>query len=302
MLNGRSRLSRQKRNDYKWAYIMIAPTVIGLFVLDVWPIIQSFILSLNKDLGFGKTRFVGMENYKRLLADNQVWQASFNTLYYTLLVVPIGIFLSLLVAVALNSKIKGRGFFRTIYFLPMVVTPAAVALAWKWIFNAEFGVLNAILAGLGVGPVAWLTSQGMIIPSLAIVTIWSEIGYNAIILLAGLQGIEPSYYEAADIDGAKPVRKFFKITLPLISPTLFFVIITRMIFTLKQFDFAWMMISDVNPAREYGQTIMYYYYRTAFVNSNQSYASAIVMFTLVFILLFTALQFLFEKKWVNYDA
>lgn len=292
----------QQRLATRWALLLIAPTVIGLFILDFWPIIQTFILSFCRDQGFGNYVPIGWENYKRLFQDAVVWQALLNTLIYTAIVVFFGVSLSLLLAVLLDKNLKGRGVFRTLYFLPMMAAPAAIALAWSWIFNSEYGVLNALLSIFGIEPIRWLTDRHFMIITLSIVTIWSEIGYNAIIILSGLQGIDKTYYEAAELDGAGPVKKFFKVTLPMISPTLFFVIITRVIFTLKQFDFSWMLFDIGNPYRQFGQTIMHVYYSTAFVSDNKGYASAICVIMLIVILVITAVQNKFESKWVNYDA
>ena len=302
MFAGKKHGNTKRRSEIRWAFLMIAPTLAGLAVLDLWPIIRTVILSFQKDKGFGKYSFIGLDNYRRLLGDSAVWHALLNTAIYTVLVVGIGVALSLVLAVLLDQPLKGIGIFRTLYFLPMMAAPAAVALAWSWIFNGDYGVLNAFLGTFGIGPFAWFQSKATIIPSLAIVTIWSEIGYNAVIIMAGLQGIDRRYYEAALIDGAGPVTRFFKITVPLVSPTLFFVITTRVIFTLKQFDFSYMMINNYNPIREYGQTIMHYYYTTAFVKDVKGYASAIVVLALVLVLIITGIQNALEDKWVNYDA
>ena len=292
----------KRRADVSWAFVMIAPTVIGLAVLDLWPILRTVMLSFQKDKGFGNYSFVWLDNYKRMLEDPAVWRALLNTAIYTVLVVGVGVCLSLVLAVLLDKNIKGVGVFRTLYFLPMMAAPAAVALAWSWIFNADYGVLNSFLGIFGIEPVAWFQNKATIIPSLAVVTIWSEIGYNAVIILSGLQSVDKRYYEAAVLDGAGPVKCFFKITLPMVSPTLFFVITTRVIFTLKQFDFSYMMINSYNPIREFGQTIMHYYYSTAFVSDIKGYASAIVVLTLVLVLIVTGIQNKLEDKWVNYDA
>ena len=291
----------KRRSEIRWAFLMIAPTVIGLAVLDLWPIIKTFLLSFQKDKGFGNYSFVGLVNYRRMLGDTAVWHALLNTAVYTILVVGIGVCLSLLLAVLLDQPLKGIGIFRTLYFLPMMAAPAAVALAWSWIFNADYGILNSFLGAFGIEPVAWFQNKLTIIPSLAVVTIWSEIGYNAVIILAGLQSIDRQYYEAALLDGAGAVTRFFKITLPMISPTLYFVITTRVIFTLKQFDFSYMMINNYNPIREYGQTIMHYYYTTAFVKDIKGYASAIVMLAFILVMIITGIQNKLENKWVNYD-
>src|SRR5699024_5573661 len=159
----------------------------------------------------------------------EFWQATWNTIFFCILTVPVGIFLALLVAVLLNSKIRGRTTYRAIFFLPMVVAPAAVAMVWKWIFNSQYGIINQLL-GANIG---WLTDSQIVLITCSVVQIWSNIGYDAVLLLAGLQNISVSLYEAADLDGASKVRQFFSITLPMVSPTLFVVLIMRLMSSLK---------------------------------------------------------------------
>ena len=162
----------------------------------------------------------------------EFWKATWNTIYFCILTVPIGIFLSLLVAILLNAKIKGKSAFRAIFFLPMVCAPAAVTMVWRWIFNTEYGVLNSLLGT----KISWVTNPNIVMITCAIVAIWSAIGYDAVLLLSGLQNISKSYYEAADIDGASKVTQFFSITLPMVSPTLFVVLIMRIMSSIKVYD------------------------------------------------------------------
>ena len=163
-------------------------------------------------------------------------------------IILFGVFIALLLAVLLNSKIKGRDVYRCIYFLPMVVAPAAVAMVWRWIFNAEVGILNQMLSVFGIRGPNWLSDPNLAIVSIAILAIWSAVGYDLVMILAGLQSISASYYEAAEIDGANAVQRFFNITVPLISPTLFFVVLMRTMNSLKQFDTVYLLIKQTNPA------------------------------------------------------
>ena len=230
--------------DYIWAYIMIAPTIIGLFVLNVYPFIQTLVLSFSSTKAFGAYEFSGLSNYIAMFQDKEFWKASWNTIYFCILTVPVGVFLSLLVANLLNKKIKGKSVFRAIYFLPMVVAPTAVAMVWKWMFNTEYGIINMILQT----KISWVTNPSIVLISCAIVAIWSAIGYDAVLLLSGIQNISSSYYEAAELDGASKIQQFFKITLPMISPTLFFVIIMRVMASLKVYDLIYMIVEPTNPA------------------------------------------------------
>ena len=201
-------------------------------------------------------------------------------------------------AVLLNSKIKGRTTYRAIFFLPMVVAPAAVAMVWKWIFNSQYGIINQLL-GANIG---WLTDSQIVLITCSIVQIWSNIGYDAVLLLAGLQNISVSLYEAADLDGASKVRQFFSITLPMVSPTLFVVMIMRLMSSLKVFDLIYMMVDDANPALNDAQTLMSLFYRESFIAGDKGYAAAIVVWTVLLIGLVTLIQFIGQKKWVNYEV
>ena len=203
-------------NEAIWGWAMVAPTIIGLVVLNIIPIFQTMKMSFHKSGDFGKGDiFVGLANYQRMLGDAQVWQATWNTLKYTVLVVPATVALAMLLAVLLNSKIKGKHIYRTIFFLPMVAAPAAVTMVWKWLYNTDFGLINYVLRRLGLGAVNWIEDPKIALYSIALIGIWSTVGYSMILILAGLQEIPTDFYEAARIDGASPVKQFFSITLPL---------------------------------------------------------------------------------------
>lgn len=189
-------------DDAKWGYLLVAPTIIGLIVLNVYPFIQTLVLSFSTTHPFGIYEVTGIQNYEQMFASKEFWKATWNSIYFCILTVPIGVFLSLLAAVLLNAKIKGKSAFRAIYFLPMVVAPAAIAMVWKWIFNAEYGIINQIIGT----KVSWLTTPGLVLPACAVVAIWSAVGYDAILLLSGIQNISKSYYEAASLDGATKIQ------------------------------------------------------------------------------------------------
>lgn len=289
------------KSEWAWAWLMVAPVIIGLIVLNIYPFIDSIIMSLYKSQGLGPAKFVGLQNYVKMFKDKQIWQSTWNSFYFVILTVPVGVFIALLLAVLLNSKIKGRDVYRCIYFLPMVVAPAAVAMVWRWIFNAEVGILNQMLSVFGIRGPNWLSDPNLAIVSIAIIAIWSAVGYDLVMILAGLQSISASYYEAAEIDGANAVQRFFNITVPLISPTLFFVVLMRTMNSLKQFDTVYLLIKQTNPAFKKTFTLMVLFYREAFEKFNKGYASAIVMWSFVIIMIFTVFQFVAEKKLVHYD-
>lgn len=284
--------------DAKWGYLLVAPTIIGLIVLNVWPFIQTLVLSFSTTHPFGYYELSGIGNYTQMFGNQEFWKATWNSIYFCILTVPIGIFLSLVVAVLLNAKIAGKTAYRAIYFLPMVVAPAAIAMVWKWIFNAEYGIINQIIGS----KVNWLTNTSLVLPACAVVAIWSSIGYDAVLLLSGIQNISKSYYEAASLDGATKIQQFFQITLPMVSPTLFVVMIMRLMSSLKVYDMIYMMVDQSNPALTSAQSLMYLYYRESFVAGNRGYASAIVVWTVLLIGVVTAFQFWGQKKWVNYEV
>ena len=293
-----NRLTKREKSEAMWAYLFIAPTIIGLIVLNLYPIISTIWLSFCKtgDFGIGNT-FAGLVNYQNLFKDAEVGQALINTFKYAALQVPFSIAISLVLAVFLNRKMKGRTIYRTIYFLPMICAPAAVAMVWKWMFNQDYGILNRIF---GVH-IAWTTDPKIAWIAVAIVGIWSSIGYNMVLLLGGIQDIPKDYYEAAYIDGATPVHSFFHITIPLLSPTLFFIIQTGIIGALQLFDLPYMIIDKSSRALKYVQSVTYLFYRYSFEQSNRGYGAAIVVFMLVIIAIITFILQKTEKKWVHYN-
>ena len=217
-VRARRRLSRKKRNDYMWFVILVLPALGGLFIFYIVPFFQTIYNSLNTISDFGSMTFAGFANYKRLFTDSSVGAALINTLIYTVLSVPIGLFLSTILAVLLNAKIRGRSVYRTLFFLPSVTMPAAIAMVWKWLYNSDYGLINYLLKQIGVRGPHWLSDPKIALYSIIIVAIWSSVGYNMIILLAGLQGIPVSYYEAAEIDGASAGRQFLNINVPMMPP------------------------------------------------------------------------------------
>ena len=290
--------SKLALDGYVWGYLMVAPTIIGLIVLNIVPFFQTIYMSFSKSKAFGAYQFCGLENYVEMFKSPEFWKATWNSIYFCILTVPIGVFLALLVAVLLNAKIKGKTAFRAIYFLPMVVAPAAVAMVWTWIFNTEYGILNSLLGK----NIRWLTDPKIVLITCAIVAIWSAIGYDAVLLLSGIQNISRTLYEAADLDGASKVQQFFHITLPMVSPTLFVVLIMRLMSSLKVYDLIYMMVEQSNPALTSAQSLMYLFYRESFVAGNKGYASAIVIWTVLLIGIVTVFQFIGQKKWVNYEV
>lgn len=281
---------------YGWAFIF--PTMLGLIVLNIYPIFLTIYQSFCKTGDFGKGNiFIGFENYSKMIADPEVWQSLLNTFKYAIIEVPFSICISLVLAVFLNRKIKFRSGYRTIFFLPMVAAPAAVAMVWRWLYNSQFGLLNNLFGT----NIQWISNPKIAWISVAIIGVWSIIGYNMVLFLAGLQEIPQDYYEAASIDGANGIREFFSITVPLLSPTIFFVLVTRVIGAMQVFDLVYIVMDRNNPALPKTQSLVYLFYQTAFTNGNKGYGAAMVMLLLAVILIITVVQMYGQKKWVHYD-
>lgn len=292
-----ARTSREK-SEFLWGWMFILPTVIGLIVLNIIPIFQTIYQSFFKTGDFGRGNiFVGVENYVKVFGDSEVWQSLINTFKYAIVEVPFSIAIALVLAVLLNRKMKGRSAYRTIIFLPMVAAPAAVAMVWRWLFNSDFGLLNNVF-NLHV---KWVSDPRIAVYSIAVIGVWSILGYNMVLFLSGLQEIPHDYYEAAQIDGATGVKSFFHITIPLLSPTIFFVLVTRVIGSLQVFDLMYMVMDKSNPALEKTQSLVYLFYKYAFINKNMGYGSAIVVLLLVITMIITVFQMIGQKKWVFYN-
>lgn len=297
-MNKKRKISQREKSEFIWGWLFIAPTMIGLIVLNIIPIFQTIYQSFFKTGDFGRGNiFVGGANYAKVFSDKEVWQALFNTLKYAAVEVPLSIIISLVLAVFLNGKIKGKSTFRTIFFLPMVAAPAAIAMVWRWLYNSEFGLLNHIL----LGKTNWISNPNIAIYSIAVIGIWSIIGYNMVLFLAGLQEVPKDYYEAAAIDGATGVQQFFSITVPLVSPTIFFVLVTRIIAAMQVFDVIYMVIDNNNPALNKTQSLVCLFYKYSFQQSNKGYGSTVVVVLLIVIMIFTVLQMIGQKKWVHYN-
>jgi multiple sugar transport system permease protein len=290
-----------RRNDISWAYIMIAPNLLGLALFFIWPIFQTIYFSFTEWGDFGKYKFAGLVNYNKMLHDPNIWLALKNTARYTVFTVPASIAISIVIAVLLNQKIKGVSIYRTLYYLPVVTMPVAIAMVWKWLYNADFGLINHVLSGLSITGPRWITDPSIAPYSIILVGIWSSIGYNMIIFLAGLQGISRSYYEAAKIDGAGAFSQFINITLPILSPTIFFVTIMSLIYSFQVFDLIWMMIGDNNISIVSTQSLVYLFYKEAFVLNDKGYAAGIAVLLLIIILIVTIIQMAYQKKWVHYE-
>jgi multiple sugar transport system permease protein len=296
----RARRSGVRRQDALWAAVLLAPTAIGLVVFSIWPTVLTFYYSFTSWGAFGGHTWSGLENYSRLVHDSQLLQSLLNTAVFsliTLISVPLGIVVAALLH---RPGFRGTRFYRTIYFLPAVTLPASIALMWRLVYNGDFGPLNWALGLVGIDGPSWLADPGTAIYALGVVSVWGSIGYNMVLFLAGMQAIPREYYEAAELDGAGTVSQFFRITIPLLTPTTFFVTVITVINALQAFDLVFLMIGKTNPALEKSQTVVYLFYQKGFVESQGGYAAAIAFVLLAVILFFTAIQFRMQRRWVHY--
>lgn len=294
----KKKMTAAEKNEAMWGWLFVAPTVIGLLILNFYPIFNTVWQSFCKTGDFGKGNvFNGIENYKAVLAASETWQSLWNTIKYAIVEVPLSVCIALVLAVFLNGKIKGKSLYRTIFFLPMVCAPAAVAMVWKWLYNQQFGLINNILGT----NVAWISNPKITWIAIGIIGVWSIIGYNMILFISGLQEIPGDYYEAAEIDGATGIKQFFNITIPLLSPTTFFIVQTRIIGALTIFDLMFMVMDKTNIALQKTQSVVYLFYQYAFTNGNKGYGATLVMVLLVFIMIVTVILQKAEKKFVFYN-
>ncbi|MFV0247116.1 MAG: carbohydrate ABC transporter permease [Mycoplasmatales bacterium] len=290
-----------KQLESRWAIFFMFPAVIGLLVFSIIPIMASFYYSTLDWFGFRDMEFIGLDNFKTLLVDEKFYQAMFNTFRMAIFTVPIGILLSCVIAALLNKKIRGVGVYRVLFYLPVVTMPAAISLVFKNLFNQEFGWINGFLEMAGFQGVNWLSDPAIAWITVSIIVIWMGLGFKIVILLASMQNIPQSYYDAADIDGVGPIRRFFSITVPMVSPVLFFLLITGIIGAMQLFDVVFMLMGMTQKGLDSTRTIIHYFYEMSFVNGDKGFGSAIVV-VLFFILTFVSfINFKLQKKWVNYE-
>jgi multiple sugar transport system permease protein len=288
--------------DYRTraAVFFLLPALLILTVFSIIPSIAAIVLSLTRWDMMSPAVFVGLANYGRLISDERFLASFVNTLYYTGASVPLCVIFSLAVALLLNEKsLRGRGVLRTIYFIPIVVSPVAISLIWKWIYNPSFGLLNSALAVVGIPRQFWISDPHLAIPSLIIMTVWQTFGYNAVLFLTGLAAIPREIYEAAVVDGAKKSKQIRFITLPLLAPTTVFVVIISVIRSFQVFDQVMVLGDASGPSKNLLVTV-YYLYQAAFSSFKLGYGSAIGIVLFLTILAVAILQFRLYAK--GYEA
>lgn len=281
------------------AYIFILPWVLGFLAFTAGPMLASLYISFTRWEIVTPSRWVGFEQYMKLFADDRFWLSLYNTSYYVFVGVPLHLLMALLAALLVNLNLRGIRFYRTAFYVPSLTPVVANSILWVWIFHPQWGLANSFLNWLGLEGLFWLQDPRLAKPALIIMSFWS-IGGQMVILLAGLKGIPPVLYEAADIDGATTWQRFWRITLPLLTPALFFNFIIAIIGAFQVFTQAYIM-TDGGPNYS---TLFYllYLYRAAFENFRMGYASAMAWVLFVIVLIFTLIQFRLSDRWVFYEG
>jgi len=315
-----NRLKTYKTQDIRKAFFFILPTYLVLFIFIIVPIFFALYLSFNKWNLLSPMKYAGLSNYRKLFQSEEFLKALINTFYYTFLTVPIGICISLGLALLLNTKIRGLSIYRAVYFMPVMTSFVASAFIWQWIFQSQNGILNYIFGLIGLKPLAWLNepkgifivifeSIGIKVPSwlggpsvtlvaISIMSIWRNTGYFMIIFLAGLQNIPKTLYEAAEMDGAGPVRCFFRITLPILSPTTFFVLIMSVIISFQVFE--QVAVTTQGGPLNASLVIVYFIYQRAFKFLEIGYASSAAYILFAIVIFLTYFQVKIIGKRVHY--
>lgn len=284
--------------DVTWAVLMLLPNIMCFMVFVIFPIIASFLLSFTEWDLLQPIEFIGLNNYIQLFNDEIFVKVLWNTIYFTVISVPLGIVVSLILAMALNQGLRGIKVYRAAYFLPVISSMVAVAIVWQWIYNPEFGIFNFLLGLIGIQGPNWLTSTTWAMPAIILVSIWKGLGFNMLIFLSGLQAIPDGYYEAAEIDGAKWFYKFWYVTVPLLSPTTFFVTVMSIINSFQVFDAVFLMTQG-GPARS-TSVIVHYIYENAFQFFRMGYASAMAYILFFMVASITFILFWRQKKQAVY--
>lgn len=282
------------------AYLFLAPNTLGFLIFTALPVVAALVLAFyDWDLLLG-AEYVGLENFRRLLFEDDVFRAAgLNTFYFVAVSVPLSAGLGLAVALLCNQALRGITIFRAIFLLPYVTITVAVALVWRWLYHPTLGLFNNLLALVGIEGPSWLVSTRWAMPAIILLTIWKSFGYNMVLFLAGLQGIPEQLYEAATIDGANAWQRFRHVTLPMLSPTTFFVVIISIIGSFQVFDQALVMTGGGPGVAT--TTLVLFIYQVGFQSFHMGYAAAAAWLLFVVIMVFTLIQFRTQRRWVTYE-
>ncbi|EZP61441.1 MULTISPECIES: carbohydrate ABC transporter permease [Exiguobacterium] len=282
------------RTEQRYAYLFVAAPVIGFFLFALIPLMYSFYGAFTNWNGLGQMKFIGLENFINVFQDEYFYKAMYNTLFM-MIGIPIGIVLALLLALALNRGIFGTNTFRVIYYIPVISSIAAVSILWQWAYNGDYGLVNQFLDLIGIDGPNWLQNANTVKPALIVMAIWKGLGYTMLLYLAALQSVPRSYYEAAKLDGANAWHCFWYITLPMVKPVTFFIIVTNIIGGAQIFTEINVMTPTGGP--EYSSaSAVFYIWQKSFGNFQLGYASAMALVLGLFIFIVTLFQFRMNEK------
>lgn len=297
-----TRLRKRYRGLSQWLDVFpyLLPTILGFVVFNIGPIIATFVLGLTKWDLLTPPQWVGLGNYQDMFFSKPLfWRVMRNTIEYTLLYVPLSVILPLLLAVIMNQKLRGIGIFRSAFFLPAVVSTVAIGIVWLWLYHEEFGVFNYALRSVGLDKIPWLNSPRWAMPALVLMSVWKVLGYNMVIYLAGLQNIPQDYHDAAKIDGAVGWQRFVHITLPLVSPSTFFVLMISLINSFQVFEQTY-ILTQGGPAYS-TLTLSFYIYKEGFQFMHMGYAAALATIMFIILMIFTFFHLRLQHRWVHYE-
>ena len=283
-------------HEAKWAYLFLLPNLVLFTAFTIYPVFASFFYSLNEWTIQTPMKFIGLDNYVALLSDKTFIKVLGNTFYYTAGVIPFQTALGLLIAVALNQKLRFNTVYRSVYFVPVVTSSIAVSMVWQWMYQPEWGVFNSLLKLVGIQGPNWLFSTTWSMPAVILLSIWKNVGYSVVLYLAALQSVPDSLYESAMIDGANSWQRFWKVTMPLISPTTFFIIVLSVIGSFQSFDQIY-VLTQGGPARA-TSVIAHYLYQNGFQFFKMGYAAAIAYVMFAFLMVATIIQWYYRRRWV----
>lgn len=283
------------------------PSAAGMIVFSLLPVLISIIISLTDWNGLdalnGKTlatHFIGFDNYARILGTREFWAVLIHTLYYIVLYIPLVFVAALGIAVILNKNRKGITVFRVMYYIPVLTSWVAASLIWKWVLSPQYGIFNQLLALVGMKGPSWLTSEIWAMPAIVLASVWKDMGFFGLFLLSGLKGIDVGYYEAARVDGASKIKQFFKITLPLLTPSIFFCLIMSLINAFQLFP--QVMIMTEGGPNGATQVMVERIYTYGFKYFRMGYAAAYSWLLFIIIFILTAFQMKLQKGWVHYES
>lgn len=293
-------LSSLERSEERAAWLFLLPSLALFGLFTAFPVVSAFFISFTHWDLFNPPRLAFLDNYVELFNDPIFRKVLGNTGYYVAAAVPLQMLFGLLCALALNRNVPGQAFFRVVYFLPVVTSTVAAGLVWAWLFNSNFGLINMGLSLFGVTDLPkWLVSSRWAMPAVIAVSVWQGLGYAMVLFLAGLQNIRPELYEAAAIDGATGWSRFWHITLPLLSPMTFFVLIISIIGSFQVFELVYVM-TKAGPANA-TNTLVYFIFQNGFMFYQMGTASAAAMILFVIVLVLTLSQYRLQNRWVHYD-